>query len=83
MTDHSVYWKQWQQALSRWQLCKMAVTVLESAGLFHPFIAQLLLIGQPMLRTEAKEEIDALVSMLEEPQASHAFAAFLTKENEL
>jgi hypothetical protein len=83
MTDHSVYWKQWQQALSRWQLRKMAATILEGAGLFHPFIAQLLLIGQPMLSQTTREEIDAMVSLLEEPQSSRAFAAFLMKENEL
>jgi hypothetical protein len=83
MTDHSVYWKQWQQALSRWQLRKMAATILESAGLFHPFIAQLLLIGQPMLSQTTREEIDAMVSLLEEPQSSRAFAAYLMKENEL
>ncbi len=36
-----------------------------------------------MLSQTTREEIDAMVSLLEEPQSSRAFAAYLMKENEL
>lgn len=36
-----------------------------------------------MLSQTARDEIDAMVSLLEEPQSSRAFAAFLMKDDEL
>jgi hypothetical protein len=82
MMNHSVRWKQWQEKLSQWKLQKLAVTLIESSGAFHPVIAQFLLLGQPMFGQTTRNHIDALVELLEEPQECQAFIGFFQKESE-
>ena len=80
MTDHSELWKQWEQKLSQWKLQNFVATLIESSGVFHPVIAQFLLISQPMFGQTTREHMDAIVELLEEPQVSRAFADYLAKE---
>ena len=80
MKDHSELWKQWNLKLSQWQLRKLAVTLIESSGFFHPIIAQFVLIGQPMFGQTARMHLDAIIELLEEPQVCQAFVETLSKE---
>lgn len=80
MKTHSDLWKQWEAYLSRWQLRTFVVTLIESSGIFHPIIAQFLLLSQPMFSPTARKHMDAIVELLEEPQMSQAFADYLAEE---
>ena len=81
MIGHSGFWKQWKQGLSRWHLRNFAGTLLESSGAFHPIIAQLLLMSQPMFGQTTRNHLDAIIEMLEEPQMQQAFTDYLAEEH--
>ena len=80
MNSHSELWKQWQTNLSRWQLRKFAVTLIESSRAFHPILAQFLLLSQPMFSQTARNHMDAIVELLEEPQMCELFTESLNEE---
>lgn len=81
MMDRSELWSQWEHKLSQWKLRNFAATLIESSEVFHPIIAQFLLVSQPMFGQSARMQMDAIVELLEEPQVSRAFTDYLVKES--
>lgn len=71
-------WRAWARAIHRWGLEDWAVAFLESAGPLTVLAAQLIYIGQPVLRLAAHdEELSALARLLEEPHQTSLFVSVL------
>jgi hypothetical protein len=71
-------WHTWAQLLQRWGGCHMAAMALEAAGPLTFVGAQMVYIGQPILKQVfSPSGLNALAEMLEDPQQAQAFAAYL------
>ncbi len=71
-------WQDWAINLHRWGLDHMVASVLESTGPLAILGAQVLYIGQPLLRLAfAGEDLDALTQLLEDDQKQRAFVSLL------
>lgn len=76
MTEMHSGWRVWAQILQRWGLREPAALLLESLGPFSILIAQFAYVAQPFFGSQARE----LADLLEDPQQTHIFAAFLREE---
>ena len=76
MTEMHSGWMAWAQKLQRWGLREPAALLLESLGPFSILIAQFAYVAQPFLGSQAQD----LADLLEDPQQTHTFAAFLREE---
>jgi hypothetical protein len=71
-------WSTWAQFLQRWGGCHLVATIIEAAGPLTMVGAQMVYVGQPILKQVVSPSgLDALAEMLEDPQQSQAFAAYL------
>jgi hypothetical protein len=76
------FWSTWAQKLHRMGLDGLSAEVLDAAGPLTTFLAQLVYLGQPFRpRSLTTNEWQALAQMLEDPQESQEFAAFLREED--
>jgi hypothetical protein len=77
MSDMEI-WRDWSQALQRWGVKDLAVVFLEA---FRPLAllgAQMLYIGQPLLKNDISSgHLDALAQMLEDSTETKAFINYL------
>ena len=71
-------WKTWANSLHRWGLDHVVVTILEATAPLHWLGAQVIHVGQPLFSQVAPENhVLALTKILENPDKSQAFMAFL------
>ena len=77
-------WQAWAEKLHRWGLGSLVATFLEAAGPLTTIGAQVVYLTQPFLNFALRyDHIEALASLLEEPERTRTFAAFLREENNL
>lgn len=75
-------WTGWAERLRRWGLDGFAAWLLEAGGPLTIVGAQALYFSQPLLRPLVPDvQITALANMLEDEDASKAFAALLRKDS--
>ncbi len=75
------YWSRWTQTLQQWGLEHVAAALLEGAGPLNLLLAQGVYLGSPFFqRSGDSAQIQALAQLLEDPQKTRRFAAFLRKE---
>lgn len=73
-------WQDWVGALRRWELKDLAVSFLESAGPLTLVFAQLIYIGQPLLKgLFPGSHLGILANMLEDDGERQAFTDLLRK----
>lgn len=78
MGNTSLFWQVWAQNLHRWGAGEIVATLLESAGPLAFISAQMVYVSQPLLdQAFSHSTVDALAHLLEEPDETRAFAAFL------
>jgi hypothetical protein len=81
MQEHRSLWPAWAHFLQRKGLNDFVAALLESAGPLSIFLAQFMHAGQPFLsRTLPESHWQALATLLEDPNESRSFAAFLREE---
>jgi hypothetical protein len=74
-------WQGWAQKLHSWGVGDWTATVLETAGPLAWLGAQILYLGQPLLRQTAPEHhLQALVDLLENPESAKTFIGILREE---
>jgi len=75
-------WPTWGEFLRRHGLEGLAAWALEAAGPLTVLGAQVLYFGSPLLRPALpKVQVEALAGLLEDPQETLAFTAFLREKN--
>ena len=78
MEQNSQIWQTWAETLSYWGVRDLTATVLEALGPLSILGAQLVYVGQPILNPLFPEGyLDDLADLLENPQKTQAFVAFL------
>jgi hypothetical protein len=84
MNSDQQIWQAWADKLHRWGLGYWVASLLEAAGPLTTIGAQVVYLSQPFLNLALQHHhINALASMLEEPERMKMFAAFLREENSL
>ena len=74
-------WLSWMSTLRRWGLDEIAAIFLEAAGPLNILLAQFVYVGQPFLQSAFPgRQVQVLARLLEDPEESRAFAAFLQTE---
>lgn len=74
-------WQGWAQKLHSWGLGDWTATVLESAGPLTWLGAQIVYLGQPLLKQTAPDnQVQALVKLLENPENAETFISMLREE---
>lgn len=74
-------WQGWAQKLHSWGLGDWTATVLESAGPLTWLGAQIVYLGQPLLKQAALDNhVQALVKLLENPESAETFISMLREE---
>ncbi|MEX1071965.1 MAG: hypothetical protein WEC37_04995 [Anaerolineales bacterium] len=74
-------WTDWARQLHRLKLSGFVAALLESGGAFTTLVAQSLYVSRPMLETWLPtKRMQVLSSMLEDANASSAFARMLRDE---
>lgn len=80
-SDHHI-WDKWAKNLHRWGLGELVASFIEAAGPLTLIGAQAIYISEPILDFAIpKDDIDALASMLDEPENARRFAAYLREGN--
>lgn len=75
------YWPRWTQKLQQWGLEHVAAALLEGAGPLNVLLAQGVYLGKPFFQGgDGGSQIQALAQLLENPQETRHFAAFLREE---
>jgi len=75
---HHQIWQVWAARLHHWGLGELAATLLEITSPVNTVGAQLVYIGQPLLRGMLPgEQLDALATLLENQNDTSAFVNFL------
>ena len=77
MRTPSAEWIKWADTLGRLRLEGLAAWLLEAGEPLIPLGAQALYFGQPFL---GKDRVTPLAQLLEDEEATRAFAAFLRKD---
>jgi hypothetical protein len=78
MDPNQQIWREWARKLHAWGVQDWAAAFLEAAGPLTLLGAQLVYLGQPLLRQVApNQQLLELAALLEEPERAQAFAAFL------
>jgi hypothetical protein len=81
MTSDRHIWLGWAQKLHSWGLGDWIASLLEGFGSLTWLGAQLVYIGQPLLSQAAtKNQLQALVELLENPDDTKAFINMLREE---
>jgi hypothetical protein len=81
MNADQTLWQAWAQALRRFRLDQLVATLLEAAGPLSLLGAQMVYLGQPLLKGSVTEEkLTALAALLEDSRQTRAFAAYLREE---
>ncbi len=79
--DHS-FWSDWAAFLRKWGLDEMTAALLDGAGPVHIVLAQFLYMGHPLLHEFLpSDRLAAFEQLLESPQESQTFAAYLREES--
>ncbi|MCK4898495.1 MAG: hypothetical protein KAS38_06950 [Anaerolineales bacterium] len=82
MKSDQQIWQAWADKLHRWGLGYWVASFLEAAGPLTTIGAQAVYMSQPFLNLALRHDhMKALASMLEEPERTKTFAAFLREEN--
>ena len=80
-SDHHI-WDKWAKNLHRWGVGEFVASFIEAAGPLTLIGAQAIYITQPILDFAIpKDHLDALASMLHEPERARRFAAYLREGN--
>lgn len=78
MENNQTIWRDWARKLHGWGVQDLAASLLEGAGPLTLLGAQLIYLGQPLLRWAVPDgQLLALAALLEEPDHTRAFAAYL------
>lgn len=84
MESDQQIWQSWAEKLHSWGLGNLVATFLEAAGPLTTLGAQVVYLSQPFLNIALRyDHIEALASMLEEPESTNTFTTFLREENKL
>jgi hypothetical protein len=76
-TQHQI-WQQWAERLHIWGMSGIAATFLEASGPFHIFAAQIVYLGQPVLKAWLQPEtIQALLPLFEDEEGAESFINIL------
>lgn len=77
------FWPEWAYFLHRWGISSQwSAGLLEMAGPLTLLFAQLIYLGKPFFDgAGAQDRFMALANLLEDPEESHSFAAFLREES--
>jgi hypothetical protein len=79
-TNHHI-WRVWVNALHRWGIQNLVASFLEEAGPFSLIGAQVIYVGQPILRgILPAQHISAMTKMLEDDSQREEFVMFLLEE---
>jgi hypothetical protein len=74
-------WEGWARTLQQWGVHDIAAAILEAAGPLTIFFAQIVYVGQPLLRgTFPDERLRALAQLFEDPEESRSFANYLRED---
>jgi len=77
------HWNVWARFLHRWGLSEIALTMIEASRPVHGLMAQFIYLSSPTLSTFiAPNRIEGFAAMLEDPDESRSFAAFLQEESD-
>jgi len=78
MDKDQTIWQEWARKLHAWGVQGWAASLLEAAGPLTLLGAQLIYLGQPVLRTVFRDPgLQELAALLEEPERAREFAAYL------
>lgn len=76
-------WSQWVKVLQQWGLQDIAAELLDAAGPVQVVLAQVIYLSRPALEPFlSTERLDAVAALLEDHDASRAFAAYLREESQ-
>ncbi|UCF27696.1 MAG: hypothetical protein JSW42_13870 [Chloroflexota bacterium] len=79
-SNHHI-WRVWANALHRWGLQNLVASFLEAAGPLTLIGAQVVYVGQPILRGILPEgHLSALTGMLEDDSQRKEFVMYLQEE---
>lgn len=82
MSENADVWQGWADRLHQWGLGEVAAALLEAAMPLNLVAAQIVYIGQPMLRgIIPADNIDALANLLEDPEETSTFVANLREKD--
>lgn len=83
LREQQSIWKGWSNRLNELGLGKFAASFLEASGPLNLVAAQFVYIGKPILTgLTAPENLNALATMLEDPEETSAFVAHLREADE-
>jgi hypothetical protein len=75
-------WRVWAGFLQHWGVCGWLASLLEALGPLSILGAQIIYIGQPLLRYALPtEHLEALTRLLEDTPNTRAFANYLREES--
>ena len=78
--DHSS-WEGWARTLQHWGVHEIAAALLEAAGPMTIFFAQVVYIGQPLLRgIYPEKKVRDLALLFDNPAESLQFAHYLRED---
>jgi len=80
MTDRSS-WEIWAQTLQQKNLSGFAITLLEGSGPVKTILSQIMLSLSPLINQTSDSQWHSFAQMLEDPEESRSFLAFLLEEN--
>ena len=81
MKTPSTAWQSWIDQIHKWGIGEFTATFLEASEPLNLLAAQILFMGQPLLKgTRAEDDLLALAHMLEDPDETISFAANLREE---
>ena len=82
MTGDQQIWQSWARTIHQWGLANLVAAFLESAGPLAVLGAQIVYISQPILQPVTRPgHLDALASLLEDPQHTRTFLNQLEGEH--
>ena len=78
MNESSIIWKKWAKMLQRWGLQEITAVVLDAVKPLNILGAQVVYLVQPVFKQlAAKDHLEALANMLENPNQTQAFISLL------
>lgn len=81
MAENHQIWQVWAQILHRWGLAPWVATLLEASGPLSILGSQAVYLIQPFLGSRMPaDHLEALATMLNEPEQSRQFARLLREE---
>ena len=83
-SDSSRIWQDFREPLHRWGVKEFAASLLEALGPLTIVGANAAYVGQPILTSLiAPDKFQEMVRLLEEPDRTKAFVAYLREEDSL